>query len=145
MSAQNNRRKHFVKGALSNYVSIGEIPDFNVPGTQGFNQHKALLNEIKSKGVLNEVPLYRGASRTPKEDALDKKRPGFLSFTTDKKVAEHFAKFTSDGKLHEIPVGTVRGLPLDQQQFPLPDQSDKHGFKQYPEENEWLVHKDAFK
>ena len=140
-----SRHEHFVKGALSNYVSLGEIPDFNEPGTQGHEQHEALLRELQEKGVSNDVPLYRGASRTPQEDAADPERPGFLSFTPDKKVAEHFAKFTSGGKLHVAAPGTVRGLPLNTIQFHLPDQAEEHGLKQYPEENEWLVHKDSFK
>jgi hypothetical protein len=138
------RHEHFVSGALSNYVSLGEIPDHNVPGTQGHEQHQALLHELKTKGVSNDVPLYRGASRTPAEDAADSERPGFLSFTPDRKVAEHFAKVTSGGKLHVAAPGTVRGLPLNERQFSLPDQAEKHDFKQYPEENEWLVHKDSF-
>jgi hypothetical protein len=142
MSAQDTRHSHFVNGALSNYVSLGEIPDHNVPGTQGHKQHHALLKEIQTKGVTNDVPLYRGASRTPKEDAADPERPGFLSFTPDKKVAKGFAK---GGKVHVAAPGTVRGLPLNEKQFPLPDQSEEHGFTQFPEENEWLVHKDSFK
>lgn len=144
MTDQNSRHQHFVQGALSNYVSLGEIPDFNEPGTQGFNQHEALLKEIKEKGIQNQVPLYRGARRSPQEESTDQARPGFLSFTTDKKVAEHFSNAVN-GNVHVVAPGTIQGLPLSATQFNLPDQAEKHGFRQYPEENEWLVHRDSFK
>lgn len=135
----NKLSKEHLDGALSNYVTLGEIPDHNVLGTQGYWQHHALLQEIKSKGTLNLVPLYRGASRSPEEELSDPDHVGFLSYTLDRKVAEHFVRFNSGAKLYIAQVGSVKGIPVNDYEYPLPDQAEEYGFSYHDHENEWLV------
>jgi hypothetical protein len=136
-------REH-LEGALSNYVSLGEIPDFDEEGTQGHSQHNALVEEIRKRGALNTVILYRGSSFTPRQDALDPNRPAFISVTSNKKIAQHFAKLTSLGKVHTIPVGTVKAIRVNDYSFELPDQSEGYGFEYHDYEEEWLVGRDSF-
>ena len=145
MPAHEHINKHLL-GALSNYVSLGEIPDFNVKGEQGYEQHQALLNEIKEKGKLNDVPLYRGSSRSVQEDASDSSRMSFISLTPDIEVAKQFAdRKKGNGQVHVIPKGSIRTISVNDYDFELPDQADKYGFKQYPWENEHLAHIDDLK
>lgn len=132
-----------LKGALSNYVSLGEIPDHNASGTQGFRQHQAIIQEIENHGVFNTVPLYRGAARNPEDEIVDRGHVGFLSYTTDRKVAEHFVRFNSGAKLYIAPVGSVKGIQVNDYDYPLPDQAEEYGFSHHDHESEWLVINEA--
>jgi hypothetical protein len=145
MSASEHLNRHLL-GALSNYVSLGEIPDFNESGTQGYDQHQALLDEIKQKGKLNEKPLYRGAILHPHEEKQNTNRPRFISLTEDPDVAELFAhrKVENKGRVHEFPPGSVRTISVNSYQFDVPDQAETYGFKQYPWEEEHLANLDDF-
>lgn len=131
-------REH-LEGALSNYICLGEIPDHNSLGTQGYSQYQAIMQEIRIKGVINTVPLYRGASRNPMEDLADPEHVDFLSYTPDRKVAEHFVRFNSGAKLYTAPIGSVKGIQVNHYDYPLPDQAEEYGFEYYDHENEWLV------
>lgn len=133
-----------LEGALSNYVVLGEIPEHNIPGTLGFRQHQALLHEIKTRGVINEVPLYRGAVRSADEDLSDAGHVRFLSYSEDHKVAKRKVDEDIDdgrpgSKVITVEVGTVRGIRVNDYAYPLPDQAEKHGFSRHEYEKEWLV------
>ena len=133
-----------LEGALSNYVVLGEIPDHNTPGTQGFRQHQALVHEIKTRGVINNILLYRGAVRDPKEELADPKHVKFLSFSENRKVAKRQVDQDIDdgrtkSKITVAEIGTVKGIRVNDYDYPLPDQAEKYGFSRHEYEEEWLV------
>lgn len=129
----------YLDGALGNYVCLGEIPDHSVTGSQGFWQHQVMLSEIESRGVVNSVPLYRGAVRGPEEELLDPGHVGFLSYTSDRKIAVKFAKGKPGGQVYVVPIGSVRGVEVKKYEYELPDQWEEYGFSYHSHESEWLV------
>lgn len=133
-----------LEGALSNYVVLGEIPEHNVPGTQGFRQHQALIHEIKTRGVVNEIPLYRGAARDPDKELADPGHVNFLSYSENRKIAKRQVDQDLDdgrpqSKVIVAEIGTVKGIRVNDYDYPLPDQAEEYGFSRHEYEEEWLV------
>ena len=131
--------------ALSNYVCLGEIPDYKVQGTQGFLQHKALLLEIETNGYLNPVPLYRGGVPSLLLESQDMNRPKFVSLTDSMKIARQFADRHYElgaktvGSVYTLAPRSARAIRLAHYEYATPEQSESFGFQEYWEEDEWLV------
>jgi len=128
--------KHLHNG-ISNWATFGEIPA--IDEGQGKEQWDAVNRALASSGK-NSVPLYRGASLHPLEEAKIPRSDGFsgkpgISFTTSLNVAKHHAKL-SGGKVYMVPAGSVRGLDVNSIGVTMHDQFPAdHSWEQ-----EFLVH-----
>jgi hypothetical protein len=143
--------QELLSGALSNYVSLGELPDYDEPDTQGYKQHQALLREIQLNGKLNPVALYRGGAVSLAIEGQYSDRPGFVSFTNTIEVAKHFSDRHYEigartvGLVSAVAPNTIKAICLADYDYDLPDQSETFGFQEYYEESEWLVSRESLR
>lgn len=134
--------RNHLHGAISNWATFGEIP--GIDSGQGKSQWEAVTSAL-AKAPTNSVPLYRGASLHPLDEAKLPRNDEFsgkpgISFTTSLDVAKHHARL-SGGKVYMVPAGSVRGLDVNSIGVEQHDQ--------YPAdhswENEFLVHPPSIK
>lgn len=74
-----------------------------------------LTQAVRSGGRTNDVPLYRGATRSPSED-VGASRDNAISFSSDRHATRSFTADMGRGRgaIFRAAPGLVRGVPLEE-------------------------------